>query len=113
MVAGCSNLPVRDDVVAQANQQGEIAFNVVKIDEAVIDVLAARPRPVFRERFKEYLPAPELKIATGDTVSVVIWEAAANGLFGNSLTDVSPQRGGVPASKHPELRRRERRRAPI
>ena len=92
-LAGCSNLPLRDDVVAQANQQGEIAFNVVKIDEVVLDVLAARPRPVFRERFKEHLPAPEVTIATGDTVSVVIWEAAANGLFGNSLTDVSPQRG--------------------
>ena len=27
------------------------------------------------------------------TVSVVIWEAAANGLFGNSLADFSPRRG--------------------
>src|SRR5690242_10235166 len=50
-LAGCSNLPLREDVVAQANQQGEIAFNVVKIDEAVLDVLAARPRPAFRESF--------------------------------------------------------------
>ncbi|HEX2151242.1 MAG TPA: polysaccharide biosynthesis/export family protein [Stellaceae bacterium] len=87
LLAGCSNLPQRDDVIAQANQQGEIAFNVVKIDEAVVNVVAARPRPAFRERFKEYLPAPELKIAIGDTVSVVIWEAAANGLFGKSLNE--------------------------
>jgi len=92
-LAGCSNLPLREDVVAQANRQGEVAFNVVKIDEAVLDVLAARPRPAFRERFKGHLPAPELPIATGDTVSVVIWEAAANGLFGNSLADFSPRRG--------------------
>jgi polysaccharide export outer membrane protein len=92
LLAGCSDLPRREDVVAQANQQGEIVFNVVKIDEASINVLAARPRSAFRERFKEYLPAPELKIAIGDTVSVVIWEAAANGLFGNSLAELSPQR---------------------
>ena len=83
--AGCSELPRGDDVIAQADQHGEIAFNVVKVDDSVVDVLAARPRPAFRERFKEYLPAPELKIGVGDVVSVVIWEAAANGLFGNSL----------------------------
>jgi polysaccharide biosynthesis/export protein len=103
-LAGCSNLPLREDVVAQANQHGEIAFNVVKIDEAVLDVLAARPRPAFRERFKEHLPAPELTIATGDTVSVVIWEAAANGLFGNSLADFSLRRGrasGVETTRSP------------
>jgi polysaccharide export outer membrane protein len=100
-LAGCSNLPLRDDVVAQANQHGEIAFNVVKIDEAVVDVLAARPRPAFRERFKEHLPAPELKIATGDTVSVVIWEAAANGLFGNSLADLPLRRGRVSGFETP------------
>ncbi len=88
LLAGCSNLPQRDDVVAQANQDNEIAFNVVKVDEAVVGMLAARPRPAFRERFKEYLPPPELKIAVGDTVSVVIWEAAANGLFGNSLPEL-------------------------
>jgi polysaccharide export outer membrane protein len=100
-LAGCSILPDRDAVVAQANQNGEIAFSVVKINEAVIDVLAARPRPAFGERFKKYQPAPELKIAVGDTVSVVIWEAAANGLFGNSLTEFSRRRdaGSGPATE--------------
>ena len=83
-------------------RHGEIAFNVVKIDEAVVDVLAARPRPVFRERFKEYLPAPELTIAAGDTVSVVIWEAAANGLFGNSLPISRCGGDASPVSKQPD-----------
>lgn len=77
--------------MAQATENNEIAFNVVKLDEGVVDVLAARPRPAFQERFKKYLPAPELKIAIGDTVSVVIWEAGPNGLFGNSLTELSRQ----------------------
>src|SRR5581483_8742439 len=75
-------------------EDNEIAFNVVKIDDAVVGVLAAPPRPAFRERFKEYLPPPELKIAVGDTVSVVIWEAGPNGLFGNSLPDFPLRRGG-------------------
>jgi len=51
-------------------------------------VLAQQP-PAFHERFKKYLPPPDLKIAVGDTVSVVIWESAANGLFGTSLTELS------------------------
>jgi polysaccharide export outer membrane protein len=91
LLAGCSNLPQRDDVTEQAIQDDQIAFNVVKLDDSVVDVLAARPRAVFGERFKKYLPAPELKIAIGDTVSVVIWEAGPNGLFGNSLTELSRQ----------------------
>jgi polysaccharide export outer membrane protein len=104
LLVGCSGLPRRDDVIAQANRDGKIAFDVVKLDEAVLDVLAARPRPAFRERFKKYLPAPELKIAVGDTVSVVIWEASPDGLFGNSRTDLSRQpRAGLaaPAADRP------------
>ena len=34
-----------------------------------------------------------MKIAVGDTVSVVIWESAANGLFGNSLTEITVPAG--------------------
>lgn len=91
LLAGCSDLPRGDDVVAQATQGNGIAFNLVKLDEGVLDVLASRPRPAFRKRFKEYLPPPELNIMVGDTISVVIWEASANGLFGNSLTELSRQ----------------------
>ena len=59
LLAGCSNLPQRGDVAAQAIQDDEIAFNVVKIDDEVVDVLAARPRPAFRERFEDDVPRPE------------------------------------------------------
>ena len=89
LLAACSGGPLREDVIAQANQRGEVAFNVVKIDDAVLTVLSQRPRPAFHQRFKKYEPPPELKIAIGDTVSVVIWESAANGLFGSSITDFS------------------------
>lgn len=85
----CSGGPLREDVIAQANAGGQIAFDVVKIDDAVLSTLLDRPRPAFHQRFKKYVPPPELTIAVGDTVSVVIWESAANGLFGTSITELS------------------------
>jgi polysaccharide export outer membrane protein len=88
-LAACSNPPSGEDVIAQATADGQIAFDVVKIDDAVLTTLLAQPPPAFHERFKKYLPPPDLKIAVGDTVSVVIWESAANGLFGSSLTELS------------------------
>src|SRR6266851_2374432 len=88
-LAACSSEPLRGDVIAQARPDGQIAFDVVKIDDAVVITLLAQPQPAFHERFKKYLPPPDLKVAVGDTVSVVIWESAANGLFGTSLTELS------------------------
>jgi polysaccharide export outer membrane protein len=88
-LAACSGDPLREDVIAQARPDGRIAFDVVKIDDAVLTILLDQPQPAFHERFKKFLPSPDLKIAVGDTVSVVIWESAANGLFGNSLTELS------------------------
>ena len=93
LLAGCSLLPSAgpsgEEVIAQANPGDRIAFDVVKIDDAVMTVLRARREPPFHERFKKYIPPPEVKIAVGDVVSVIIWEAAANGLFGNSLAEWS------------------------
>lgn len=88
-LAACSGAPTGDEVIAQANPDGQVAFDVVKLDDAVLTTLASQPPPAFHQRFKQYTPPPELQIAVGDTVSVVIWEAAANGLFGNSLTELS------------------------
>ena len=88
-LVACSGAPLREDVITQARPGGEIAFDVVKIDDAVLTTLRGRQPSAFRERFKQYLPPPDLKIAVGDTLSVVIWELAADGLFGNSLTELS------------------------
>jgi len=93
-LAGCNDL-YGEDVVKQAAPNGNVAFDVVKIDDAVVTTLAARQPPPFKSRFKEYVPPPELQIAVGDTVSVIIWEAAANGLYGNSLTELSFPGGGA------------------
>ncbi len=106
LLAACSGPPLREDVIAQAKTGGRIAFDVVKIDDSVLTTVLAQQPPAFHERFKKYLPPPELKIAVGDTISVVIWESAANGLFGTSLTELSfpagasgrAQTGQAPAS---------------
>jgi polysaccharide export outer membrane protein len=87
-LGACSDLH-GDEVIGQATAGDKIAFDVVKIDDAVITTLAAQKPPPFESRFKKYVPAPDLKIAVGDTVSTVIWESAANGLFGNSLTELN------------------------
>ena len=89
MLGACSGAPTGDEVIAQANLGGQIAFDVVKIDDAVLTTLSAQPTPAFHQRFAQYTPPPELTVAVGDTVSVVVWESAANGLFGNSLTELS------------------------
>lgn len=92
-LAACAEPPSRDDVIAQAQPGGRVAFDIVKIDDAVVNTVLAQSRPVFHERFKKYEPPPDLKVAVGDIVGVVVWESAANGLFGNSLTELSLEAG--------------------
>src|SRR5712691_6007121 len=94
-LAACSDAPMLHDVLAQAAPGGQVAFDVVKLDDAVLNTVMARPQPAFGERFKKYLPPTDRKIAVGDTVSVVIWESAANGLFGTSLTELSVPAGAT------------------
>src|SRR5437763_133404 len=94
-LTACSSEPMLADVIAQANSGGRVAFDVVKLDDAVLTTVLERPTPPFQERFKKYQPPADLKIAVGDTVSVVIWEAAANGLFGNSLTELTLPAGAA------------------
>ena len=95
LLAACSGSPLRHEVVAQANPDGRIAFDVVNVDDAVLGTLLAQGQAGFPGRFKQYTPPPQLKIGVGDTVSAVIFESAANGLFGESLTEVSLPPGAV------------------
>ena len=84
-VAGCSWIPragpSTSDVLEQGQAGGEILFDVVQVDDRVVDTLRAQPKESFALRFKESAQPPEVKIAIGDTISVVIWESAAGGLF--------------------------------
>jgi hypothetical protein len=82
LLSGCSWVsagPAGGEVIAQASDGDKIAFDVVKVDDAVVDVLRARGEPAFHERFRNTRRRLAIKIGVGDTVSVVIWEAAANG----------------------------------
>jgi polysaccharide export outer membrane protein len=84
-LAGCSWIPragpSTSDVLEQGQAGGEILFDVVQVDDRVVDTLRAQPKESFALRFKESAQPPEVKIAIGDTISVVIWESAAGGLF--------------------------------
>jgi polysaccharide export outer membrane protein len=97
LLAGCSWLPRAGpsgaEVEAQAATGDTVSFDIVKVDDAVIKVLRAKGEPGFPERFKKYAPPPAFKIAVGDTVSIIVWEAAANGLFGESLAEWSVPSG--------------------
>jgi polysaccharide biosynthesis/export protein len=94
-LVACSGGPSGDEVIAQARDGEQIAFDVVKIDDAVLTTVLAQQSPGFDKRFKSDAPPPELKLAVGDTVAVVIWESAANGLFGNSLTELTLPAGAA------------------
>lgn len=96
-IGGCSWIPragpSTSDVLEQGQTGGEIVFDVVQVDDRVVDTLRAQPKASFAARFKNDTPPPEIKIATGDTLSVMIWESAAGGLFNEAPPVPSPGGG--------------------
>src|SRR5215813_10819353 len=84
---GCSWLPrtgpYASEVVEQRQRAGEVLFDVVDVDDRVVSTLLAQPKESFALRFKKDAEPPEIPIAVGDTVSVLIWESASGGLFSN------------------------------
>jgi polysaccharide export outer membrane protein len=85
-LTGCSAIPTSGPTVGQVFDQavtdGQRHFDLVEVDNHVVDTLLARPAESFHNRFRSYgKPAPP-EIGIGDTVSVSIWEAAGGGLFG-------------------------------
>jgi hypothetical protein len=71
-LVACSGGPLGRDVIAAARPGGRVSFDVVDLDPSVLATVLAHQPPPFDTRFKPYLPPPELTIAVGDTVSVVI-----------------------------------------
>jgi polysaccharide export outer membrane protein len=94
LLAACSTIPstgpLRHELEDQAGGDGHREFNLVNIDDRVVNTLAAEPEPPFRSRFKKYAPPPELPVAIGDLVSVTIWESSEDGLYGRSLNAAVP-----------------------
>ena len=98
-VGGCSWIPragpSTSDVLEQGQAGGEILFDVVQVDDRVVNALIAQPKERFAIRFQKDAQPPEVKIAIGDTVSVLIWESAAGGLFSEAPPAPAPT-GGRP-----------------
>jgi len=91
MISACSNLPnagpTRDAVIEQANKDGQARFQVVEINNKVVETLLGRPTEGFHSRFGHYGRPPPPTIHIGDTVVVSIWEAGGSNLFAESLPD--------------------------
>jgi len=82
--------PSTNEVIEQTQAGGEILFDVVAVDDRVVSTLRAQAQESFARRFKENPPPAEINIAIGDTVSVVIWESAAGGLFSEAPPTLPP-----------------------
>src|SRR5438105_10505486 len=96
-VGGCSWIPragpSTSDVVEQGWAGGDILFDVVPVDDRVVNTLIAQPKERFALRFTKAVQPPEVKTAIGDTVSVMIWESAAGGLFSETPPAPAPTAG--------------------
>src|SRR5271165_4941523 len=96
-VGGCSWIPragpSTSDVLSQGQSGDEILFDVVQVDDRVVATLRAQPKESFALRFKKVAQPPEVKIALGDTISVLIWESAAGGLFNEAPPAAAPTGG--------------------
>src|SRR5947209_10376753 len=96
-IGGCSWIPragpSTSDVLEQGQAGGEVLFDVVPVDDRVVKTLIAQPKERFALRFKKDVQPPEVKIAIGDTVSVMIWESAAGGLFSETPPAPAPVGG--------------------
>src|SRR3984893_2241803 len=94
---GCSWIPragpSTSDVLEQGQAGGEILFDVVPVDDRVVNALIAQPKKRFALRFQKDAQAPEVKIAIGDPLSVLIGESAAGGLFSEAPPAPAPTGG--------------------
>ena len=76
LLAGCSWFPSAgpsaNAVVDQGQAGGEILFDVVAVNDRVVPTLLAQPRESFALRFNKDTQPPKIKIAVGDTISVLI-----------------------------------------
>src|SRR5437899_2558117 len=97
---GCSwlpgNGPFASEVVDQGQRAGDVLFDVVDVDDRVVSAVLAQPKESFALRFKKDAGPPEIPIAVGDTVSVLIWESASGGLFSNAPPELGSRTGIEP-----------------
>jgi polysaccharide biosynthesis/export protein len=105
-LAGCSALPTagpsEKQVINQATYNGRPRFDLVDVNQNVVNTLLAQPTQSFRTAFWRYGKPPNPTIHIGDTIGVSIWEAAGGGLFSPPPTTTATtvtagaQRVGLP-----------------
>ncbi len=85
---GCGTLPnvgpSRSDMLA-AGATNKVA--IVELDPETVQTLANAKPASLVGAFGDYRPARETRIGVGDAVQIVIWEAAAGGLFSSPVVD--------------------------
>lgn len=92
-VAACDSLPgsgpTTSDVTAGSRpaKNGEIRFALVEIDPNVVAKMESWTAVSMQGTFGRQGPVSTQAIGVGDTVQVVIWEAAAGGLFSAPAND--------------------------
>lgn len=78
VLSSCSGLPIAGptaaEIVEQVDAANQLQYNLVNVDQRVIQVLAAQPQPSFQRSFRHSGTPPISKIGPGDTVSVTIWQ---------------------------------------
>src|SRR5258707_13755726 len=78
-IGGCGALPTAGptarQIVSQQADEKQAAFDIVDIDDRVIDGLLAARRASLRDRFPTHGLPPELRIGIGDSLVVTVWEA--------------------------------------
>jgi polysaccharide biosynthesis/export protein len=99
LIGGCSWFPSAgpstNEVLEQGRAGGDILFDVVEVDDRVVSTLLAQPKESLAFRFNKDAQPPEVRIAVGDTIAVLIWESAAGGLFSEAPPVIQPgARGG-------------------
>ena len=108
-LTACAGLPAAgpsaSEVISQAVQNGRPQFEVIDVDQHVIDVLAAQPTSSFHFRFNRTSLPPEQTISIGDVIGVTIYqvigpnisgETAGTGTVGQPSSNSTPQPIVVP-----------------
>jgi polysaccharide export outer membrane protein len=87
--SGCSWLPAAgptaNTVIEQATVDGQRRFDIIEVDDRVVDILLSQPEPSFQRLFGRFGKPAVPTISVGDTVVVSIWEGGDETLFGSGL----------------------------
>ena len=88
LVTGCGILPTfgptADQVVSQQVSDKHQRYDVVDIDDKVVERILASPHESLSTRFPHHDAPREPAIGIGDSLVVTIWEAAGGGLFAST-----------------------------